>query len=87
MMVIVTPTCPYCAQAVLLENALAIQSKDKVSVEIVESYENADIARKYEVTGVPVTIVKKAQPLAIECVVRGYLAGSGWKEYQESRSV
>jgi len=27
--------------------------------------------------------VKKAQPLAIECVVRGYLAGSGWKEYRE----
>nr|MDO8084530.1 thioredoxin family protein [Candidatus Sigynarchaeum springense] len=57
MMVIVTPTCPYCAQAVLLENALAIQSNDKVSVEIVESYENPDIARKYEVTGVPVTII------------------------------
>lgn len=32
-------------------------------------------------------IVKKCQPLAIECVVRGYLAGSGWKEYQENRSV
>jgi phosphoribosylaminoimidazole-succinocarboxamide synthase len=32
-------------------------------------------------------VVKKAKPLAIECVVRGYLAGSGWKEYQESRSV
>jgi phosphoribosylaminoimidazole-succinocarboxamide synthase len=32
-------------------------------------------------------IVKKAQPLAIECVVRGYLAGSGWKEYQNSRTV
>ena len=32
-------------------------------------------------------IVKKAQPLAIECVVRGYLAGSGWKEYQQSRTV
>src|SRR5438552_7767584 len=28
-------------------------------------------------------IVKKAKPLAIECVVRGYLAGSGWKEYQQ----
>ena len=27
-------------------------------------------------------IVKKAQPLPVECVVRGYLAGSGWKEYQ-----
>ncbi len=32
-------------------------------------------------------IVKKAQPLAIECVVRGYLAGSGWKEYKKSQTV
>src|SRR2546429_8639701 len=32
-------------------------------------------------------IVRKAKPLAVECVVRGYLAGSGWKEYQQSQSV
>lgn len=32
-------------------------------------------------------VVKKTKPLPIECVVRGYLAGSGWKEYQQSRSV
>jgi phosphoribosylaminoimidazole-succinocarboxamide synthase len=32
-------------------------------------------------------IVKKSKPLPVECVVRGYLAGSGWKEYQESQSV
>jgi len=32
-------------------------------------------------------IVKKAKPLPIECVVRGYLAGSGWKEYRERQSV
>ncbi len=32
-------------------------------------------------------IVKKARPLAIECVVRGYLAGSGWKEYRENQTV
>jgi len=32
-------------------------------------------------------IVKKAQPLPIECVVRGYLAGSGWKEYEQSQTV
>jgi phosphoribosylaminoimidazole-succinocarboxamide synthase len=32
-------------------------------------------------------IVKKTQPLTVECVVRGYLAGSGWKEYQKSQSV
>src|SRR5947207_13353501 len=32
-------------------------------------------------------IVKKTKPLPVECVVRGYLAGSGWKVYQESQSV
>ena len=32
-------------------------------------------------------IVKKAQPLAIECVVRGYLSGSGWKEYRAMHTV
>ncbi|MBT5926133.1 MAG: phosphoribosylaminoimidazolesuccinocarboxamide synthase [Verrucomicrobia bacterium] len=32
-------------------------------------------------------IVKKAAPLTIECVVRGYLAGSGWKEYQRDKKV
>ncbi|MFM7101569.1 MAG: phosphoribosylaminoimidazolesuccinocarboxamide synthase, partial [Verrucomicrobiota bacterium] len=32
-------------------------------------------------------IVRKARPLPIECVVRGYLAGSGWKEYRAARTV
>jgi phosphoribosylaminoimidazole-succinocarboxamide synthase len=32
-------------------------------------------------------IVKRAKPLPIECVVRGYLAGSGWQEYQKTQSV
>ena len=32
-------------------------------------------------------IVRKTNPLPVECVVRGYLAGSGWKEYQQSQSV
>jgi phosphoribosylaminoimidazole-succinocarboxamide synthase len=32
-------------------------------------------------------IVRKAEPLQIECVVRGYLAGSGWKDYQETGAV
>ncbi len=31
--------------------------------------------------------VKKAEPLPIECVVRGYISGSGWKSYQASSSV
>jgi phosphoribosylaminoimidazole-succinocarboxamide synthase len=32
-------------------------------------------------------LVKRLTPIPVEAVVRGYLAGSGWKEYQESRSV
>jgi len=32
-------------------------------------------------------LVRKTEPLPVECVVRGYLAGSGWKEYQENGMV
>ncbi len=32
-------------------------------------------------------IVKKAQVFPVECIVRGYLAGSGWKEYREHGTV
>ena len=32
-------------------------------------------------------LVKRLKPLPIEAVVRGYLAGSGWKEYEQSQSV
>lgn len=32
-------------------------------------------------------LVRRAEPLPIECVARGYLSGSGWKEYQETGRV
>ena len=32
-------------------------------------------------------LVKKAQTIPIECVVRGYISGSGWKSYQQSQDV
>lgn len=32
-------------------------------------------------------LVKKAKTIPVECVVRGYLSGSGWNEYQQSRSI
>ena len=32
-------------------------------------------------------VVKKAKPLPIECVVRGYLAGSGWKQYAATQGI
>lgn len=32
-------------------------------------------------------LVKKAQPMPVECIVRGYLSGSGWGEYKEKNAV
>ncbi len=32
-------------------------------------------------------LVLKTKPLPVECVVRGYLSGSGWKEYEEKQSI
>lgn len=32
-------------------------------------------------------LVRRTEPIRVECVVRGYLSGSGWKEYQRSSSV
>jgi phosphoribosylaminoimidazole-succinocarboxamide synthase len=31
--------------------------------------------------------VKRASPFPVECVVRGYLSGSGWKEYKQGRAI
>lgn len=32
-------------------------------------------------------LVLKAKPLPVECIVRGYISGSGWKEYKEKKSI
>ena len=32
-------------------------------------------------------LVKKANPLPVECIVRGYLSGSGWKDYHHNQSI
>jgi phosphoribosylaminoimidazole-succinocarboxamide synthase len=32
-------------------------------------------------------LIKKARPLPIECIVRGYISGSGWKEYTETGGI
>jgi phosphoribosylaminoimidazole-succinocarboxamide synthase len=44
------------------------------------------VAEAPQVTGRSM-LVKRLKPIPVEAVVRGYLAGSGWKEYQESRCV
>ncbi len=32
-------------------------------------------------------LVKKAEPLAVECIVRGYISGSGWKDYKDTGAI
>ncbi len=44
------------------------------------------VAEVPQVTGRSM-LVKRLKPIPVEAVVRGYLAGSGWKEYQDSQSV
>lgn len=52
----------------------------------VEDYSRACLAYREQLEGRSM-LVHKTQPLPIECVVRGYLSGSGWAEYKESGSV
>ena len=46
----------------------------------------AEVARAGDIAG-RAMLVRKAEMLPIECIVRGYLAGSGWKEYQRSQTL
>lgn len=46
-----------------------------------------ELAKYREVLKGRSILVKKAKLLPVECVVRGYLAGSGWKEYRNAQSV
>ena len=57
-------------------------------IRVISSTENPDIPVPLGPEYVGRTmLVKKAAPVMLEAVVRGYLAGSGWAEYQQSRTV
>ncbi len=47
----------------------------------------AELARFREILDGRAMLVRRARPLPVECVVRGYLAGSAWREYQDKGSV
>ncbi len=47
----------------------------------------AEVRRHAEVLRDRSMLVKKAQPFPVECVARGYLIGSGWKDYQAEGKV
>jgi len=56
LQVFVTPTCPYCPQAVILAHQMAMESK-YVTGEMVEAMEFSELSNQYNVSGVPHTII------------------------------
>jgi glutaredoxin-like protein len=56
LQVFVTPTCPYCPQAVVLAHVLAFAS-DKVTADMVEVTEFPHLGQRYNVMGVPRTVI------------------------------
>ncbi len=55
--VFVNPACPYCPQQAIYAISAAIDRKNIISAEIVETFENQDLAQKYNITSVPQTII------------------------------
>ncbi len=56
--VFVTPTCPYCPKAVILGHHLAMVS-DRITADMVEASEFQELSQKYNVMGVPRTIINE----------------------------
>ncbi len=55
--VFVSPTCPYCPQQAALAISAAIENPEMISAEMIEIYENRDIASQYSVISVPQTFI------------------------------
>lgn len=53
----------------------------------IEQMNNKIIAQHKDILQGRSMLVKKVDVIPVECVVRGYLAGSGWKEYQSAQSI
>jgi glutaredoxin-like protein len=60
LQVFVTPTCPYCPQAVVLAHHLAYAS-DKVTADMIEVSEFPYLGQRYEVMGVPRTVINEIE--------------------------
>ena len=60
LQVFVTPTCPYCPQAVVLAHQMAYHSP-RVKADMVEATEFPDLSQKYSVMGVPRTVINETE--------------------------
>jgi alkyl hydroperoxide reductase subunit AhpF len=61
MKIFITPTCPYCPATVPVLTLFAIVTKGKIKAEVIDVNLNPDIAIKYDVQGVPLTVVNETE--------------------------
>ncbi|MBN8658450.1 MAG: thioredoxin family protein [Anaerolineae bacterium] len=65
LQVFVTPTCPYCPQAVLLAHKMAMENPSMIRAEAVEATEFPELANQFRVQGVPQTVINSGKGTAV----------------------
>ncbi|MFX0080433.1 MAG: thioredoxin family protein [Candidatus Hodarchaeota archaeon] len=59
MKIFITPTCPYCPATVPVLTLFSIVTKGKISSEVIDVNLNPDMGMKYQVQGVPMTVINE----------------------------
>ena len=73
MQVFVTPTCPYCPQAVILAHKMAMENPSMIRAEGVEATEFPELANQFSVSGVPQTTINAGAGTVIGAVPENQL--------------
>lgn len=73
LQVFVTPTCPYCPRAVLLAHQMAMENPRMISAEGVEATEFPGLARRFNVHGVPQTVINAGAGIVVGAVPEQHL--------------
>jgi glutaredoxin-like protein len=68
MQVFVTPTCPYCPRAVLLAHQMAMENPQMVRAEGVDAMEFPELASRFNVSGVPQTVINSGAGIVVGAV-------------------
>ena len=68
LQVFVTPTCPYCPQAVVLAHKMALENPGMIRAEGIESMEFQELAEQFNVSGVPQTTINSGKGMVIGAV-------------------
>lgn len=68
LQVFVTPTCPYCPQAVLLAHQMAMENPQMIIAEGVEATEFPELANQFNVRGVPQTVINAGKGMVVGAV-------------------